>query len=254
MSVHATIEPLEWESDFFTLTSGKLNFDPAAAPLTLSALDAFQVVQAKVAADSLALADALAVLGFRLVEGEIDCCLRVPKRDGGGDAQDVINGATTGAARNRAQSGRSGALRMAGRDDMAAVGLLASAAFRLSRFREPWYRGADCRRFYAVWAQNAILGAFDDLCLVKGRPGAVEGMVTLRRLGTDEARIGLLAVDPALTGRGIGRILCAGALAWCRLQRISRLRVATQAGNIAALRLYIACGANVDSTAYWLYR
>jgi dTDP-4-amino-4,6-dideoxy-D-galactose acyltransferase len=32
------------------------------------------------------------------------------------------------------------------------------------------------------------------------------------------------------------------------------LRVATQMGNTAALKRYIASGANIDATAYWLYR
>ncbi|NDL64366.1 dTDP-4-amino-4,6-dideoxy-D-galactose acyltransferase [Acerihabitans arboris] len=264
MPLHATIEPLGWESDFFNVSSGKIIVNPAAAPLSGCALDAFQVVQAKVAADAMGQADALAELGFRLVEGEIDCSLRVPKRCGRGDGAhgdladsaqgDLADRAVEGSARLPGGAPYAGHLRIAGRGDNAAVSRLASSAFRLSRFREPWYREQDRRRFYAVWAQNAILGTFDDLCLVKGRPGAIEGMVTLRRLGADDARIGLLAVDPAFTRRGVGRVLFAGALAWCRLQGISRLRVATQAGNLAALRLYIACGATVDSTAYWLYR
>ncbi len=87
-----------------------------------------------------------------------------------------------------------------------------------------------------------------------GPPDAVIGMVTLRDIFADEVRIGLLAVDPAFGGRGIGRLLFNAALAWCREHRKQRLRVATQTGNIAALRLYIACGATIDSAAYWLYR
>ncbi len=35
---------------------------------------------------------------------------------------------------------------------------------------------------------------------------------------------------------------------------LSTLRVATQMGNTAALKRYILSGANVESTAYWLYR
>lgn len=252
MELHAVIEPLVWESDFFKVASGRMILDPAAATLTSAALDAFQVVQAKVAADRPQQADALAALGFRLVDGEIDCSLRVPSRGGAGGDQE---GLMAGAARLSGIAPYDAApLRIAGQGDIAAVSRLAASAFRLSRFREPWYPDRECRRFYAVWAQNAILGTFDNFCLVKGRPDAIEGMVTLRRLDVNDARIGLLAVAPAYTRRGIGRALFAGALAWCRSQGISRLRVATQTGNLAALRLYIACGANVDGTAYWFYR
>lgn len=44
------------------------------------------------------------------------------------------------------------------------------------------------------------------------------------------------------------------AIAECRQQGMQRLRVATQVGNIAALRLYQRQGAVIESTAYWLYR
>ncbi|MNE80456.1 dTDP-fucosamine acetyltransferase [compost metagenome] len=41
---------------------------------------------------------------------------------------------------------------------------------------------------------------------------------------------------------------------WAAARQLSTLRVATQMGNTAALKRYIASGANVDTTAYWLYR
>ena len=44
------------------------------------------------------------------------------------------------------------------------------------------------------------------------------------------------------------------ALYWTQQQQLSTLRVATQLGNTAALKRYIASGANIDATAYWLYR
>jgi len=44
------------------------------------------------------------------------------------------------------------------------------------------------------------------------------------------------------------------ALLWAQRRQLSVLRVATQVGNTAALKRYIQSGANVESTAYWLYR
>jgi len=78
--------------------------------------------------------------------------------------------------------------------------------------------------------------------------GAIEGFVSLRKLSDAEARIGLLA------GRGMGEKLMQAALHWAQQQQISTLRVATQMGNTAALKRYIASGGNIESTAYWLYR
>ena len=55
MSVHANIEPLGWESEYFQLSSAKLHFDDAAPALTATELDAFALVQAKIPAQRLEL-------------------------------------------------------------------------------------------------------------------------------------------------------------------------------------------------------
>lgn len=246
MSLRANVEPLGWESEFFGVASAKLCFEPAGKPLTSADFVAYQVVQAKVPADATPILDELTALGFRLAEGEIDCsCLVASHENNERRAADTLSL----AAADRAVRARVADMR-----DIAALRQLASSAFTLSRFREPWYPEPDCRRFYALWAEKAVQGTFDDLCLVIGPVDAIQGMVTLRASGRDEARIGLLAVQPGLAGRGIGRALFYAARRWCLENNKTRLRVATQIGNLAALRLYIACGATIDGTAYWFYR
>ena len=76
----------------------------------------------------------------------------------------------------------------------------------------------------------------------------IRAFVSLRELNASEARIGLLA------GRGAGAELMQAALYWAQTRGLSTLRVATQIGNTAALKRYIQSGANIVSTAYWLYR
>ncbi|OKB65455.1 TDP-D-fucosamine acetyltransferase [Serratia marcescens] len=237
MRVHATIEPLAWESEFFALNSAKLSFSPSAPALAEADLAAYALVQAKIPAQHLALADGLADFGFRLVEGEVDLVLdldsgRVTKS--GDDAQ---------------------AVRLAIEADIPALRAAAAQAFTVSRFRAPWYQADDSGRFYALWIEKAVLGTFDHQCLLaldaQGRP---EGFVSLRNLGGREARIGLLAAFPGAAGKGVGGRLMAAARETCRQQGVQRLRVATQIGNIAALRLYQRQGAVIESTAYWLYR
>ena len=78
--------------------------------------------------------------------------------------------------------------------------------------------------------------------------GDIRGYVSLRELNATDARIGLLA------GRGAGAELMQTALNWAYARGKTTLRVATQMGNTAALKRYIQSGANVESTAYWLYR
>ncbi|RRO10073.1 dTDP-4-amino-4,6-dideoxy-D-galactose acyltransferase [Pectobacterium aquaticum] len=232
--IRATVEPLAWESEFFQMNSGKLNFSPSAPALTLDALNALTLTQAKIAADNLVLADALADLGFRLVEGEVDLSLSLER-------ERVV----TLLPR----------WREATLDDIPALRDAASRVFALSRFRSPWYQLQDSGRFYAQWIENAVRGTFDHCCLLaEDAAGNLQGWVTLRRMDDTDARIGLLGVWPGVTVRGIGSQLMVLAEMWCRQQGLVRLRVATQVSNVAALRLYLRRGAMIESTAYWLYR
>ena len=232
LPLRGELEPLVWESDFFQLKSARLTPDATAAELTAQALDDYALVQAKVDASETHTLDVLSALGFRLAEGETDICVTVTPQDNARPAA-----------------------RLAAPEDIPDVTAIARQAFRLSRFRAPWYQPEDSARFYAMWAEKAVLGTFDHLCLwADDEQGNGLGFVTLRRLSEDEVRIGLLAVRPEYQGQGAGKKLMAAAKKWCAEQGVSRLYVATQTGNLAALNLYLARGGKVTRTAYWLYR
>lgn len=224
MPVHASIEPLAWESQFFDLPSAILRVDDAAPVINASMLTGWARLQAKIPAARTDWLDALQQLGFQLVEGEIDLALHV------GPHQATAAQVATGA-------------------DIPRLRELASAAFASSRFRAPWYADDDSGRFYAQWIENAVKGLFDHQCLLlRADDGDIRGFVSLRQLSADDARIGLLA------GRGAGAELMQAALGWAHARQLTTLRVATQTGNTAALKRYIQSGANVESAAYWLYR
>ncbi|EOC1289546.1 dTDP-4-amino-4,6-dideoxy-D-galactose acyltransferase [Cronobacter muytjensii] len=228
MPVRASIEPLEWESQFFGVDSAIVRFSDTAPALDVAQLDAWPRVQAKVPAARSDLLDGLLSLGFQLVEGEVDFALPLSTPDASADDAQ----ATTATL-----------------DDIPLLRDVAAQAFAMSRFRAPWYAPDASGRFYAQWVENAVKGAFDHECLILRTPqGTLRGFVTLRKLNEQEARIGLLA------GRGAGEALMQAARQWCVARGLYTLRVATQAGNRAALRRYIASGGNIESTAYWLYR
>ncbi|WP_192456435.1 dTDP-4-amino-4,6-dideoxy-D-galactose acyltransferase [Musicola keenii] len=234
MTLCAVIEPLVWESEFFQRSCGRLGFGRDAPPLTAAALDRFALCQAKIAASELVRADALAMWGFRLAEGEASFCMSVVP-----------------AARAQFAVG----VRQAEIGDIPTLRAAAAQSFVWSRFRTPWYREDDCGRFYARWVEKAVDGEFDDACLVTVAPGgALTGFVTLRQLSPQLARIGLLSVLPGMQGQGIGRQLMQVSRVWCQQRRIRRLAVATQTSNLPAMRLYLGSGARLESTAYWLYR
>lgn len=219
MPVRASIEPLTWENAFFGVNSAIVRITSEAPLLTPDALAPWSRVQAKIAASNTGELDALQQLGFSLVEGEVDLALPVNN------------------------VGDSGA-EVAQETDIPALRQLASAAFAQSRFA-PDASG----RFYAQWIENAVRGTFDHQCLIlRAASGAIRGYVSLRELNATDARIGLLA------GRGAGAELMQTALNWAYARGKTTLRVATQMGNTAALKRYIQSGANVESTAYWLYR
>lgn len=222
--LNGVLEPLEWESTFFARPSAIVRLRENAPALREADFGAWPRVQAKIPADRADMLDALQQHGFRLVEGEVDLSITVARHDSPG-------------------------AEIASEQDIPALRNMAALAFAQSRFRAPWYTPDDSGRFYAQWIENAVKGTFDHVCLVFRAPeGPIEGFVSLRRLNEHEARIGLLA------GRGMGEKLMQAALHWAEQQRVSTLRVATQMGNTAALKRYIASGASIDATAYWLYR
>ena len=224
MCLRACIEALEWENRFFGVNSGIVRFRDEAPPLTPEALVGWSRLQAKIGAEQTARLDALQRLGFQLVEGEVDLALPVSLT------------ANTGATAATAA-------------DIPRLRELAAQAFAQSRFRAPWYAPDASGRFYAQWIENAVLGVFDHQCLILRAPdGDIRAFVSLRQLNAAEARIGLLA------GRGAGAALMQAAQRWAAMRGLSQLRVATQMGNTAALKRYILSGANIESTAYWLYR
>lgn len=240
MSVRASIELLEWDSHYFGLSTARLDFTPDARLLTLPQLEQYALVQAKVPAQRLDLIDGLSALGFSLVEGEVDLSLRIG-----------IENAYITCSNNSSEN----VLIPAEQRDIPMLKEVAAKIFSLSRFRAPWYQSQDSGRFYATWVEKAVLGTFDHQCLlVNGDNGQPAGFVTLRDLGNSEVRMGLLAVFPGNTGRGIGSKLMSVAQQWCQHHQIQRLRIATQTSNIAALRLYTRSGAFIENTAYWLYR
>jgi len=225
MTLHGTIESLAWESAFFGLRSAIVRLHPEAPALSKADFAAWQRVQVKLDAAQTGALDALQQLGFQLVEGEIDLSLNVPAQ--GLDPQAEVAGAA----------------------DIPALRQMAAGIFVRSRFRAPWYPSDASGRFYAQWIENAVKGEFDHQCLLfRQESGDIAGFVSMRQLNEQEARIGLLA------GRGMGEKLMLTACQWARSRQLTVVRVATQLGNTPALKRYIESGANVTSTALWLYR
>lgn len=226
MVIHASIDSLDWETSFFGLHSGILRFSETADALSVEHLSAWQRVQAKINASDTTVLMALQALGFQVVEGEIDFTLEVTP-----EISALVS------------------IPVAVVEHIPALRELAKTMFTHSRFSPPWYQHGDSGRFYGQWIENAVRGTFDHQCLyIPGKKHDIAGFVTLRQLSSTDARIGLLG------GRGYGEPLMQAARHWCQQRGLSRLHVATQFGNLPALRRYMQSGGRVESTTYWLYR
>ncbi|MBP2195945.1 dTDP-4-amino-4,6-dideoxy-D-galactose acyltransferase [Pantoea cypripedii] len=229
MSVNVSIKPLPWESGFFAVQTARLDPD-GDTPLTQALQQPCALWQMKVAAERNDVIDVISRHGFQLVEGEADLAINIKRTE------------------------RQTGVRIAREAQIPQLRAAAATAFRLSRFRAPWFHADDSSRFYAQWIENAVRGTFDNQCLIAcDEQGALQGFVSIREQN-DDARIGLLAVLPEAQGKGIGQRLLLAAADWGRVRQLNRLRVATQLSNLAAMRLYLRSGARLESTAYWFYR
>lgn len=259
-----TLESLCWESDFFGLKTAKLsiatedeikqnhdNSQASFAPYETLSLNDFDLLQCKIPMYRTDLLDSLSSYGFQLVEGEIDLAfdlsgLNKLEKDTSLLDQTIEPQVFTGASKAEAQQ-------------ISELRNIATQVFSASRFRAPWYHISDSGRFYAEWIEKAVLGTFDHCCLVVNfvETGELAGFVTLRRLGAQEARIGLLAAVPSNNQnkpKGIGKALIDAAKSWCIDEGVSTLRIATQSSNLPALKRYIHEGANIQTTSYWMYK
>ena len=133
-------------------------------------------------------------------------------------------------------------------EELAQLRALAVASGASSRFMlEERLPAGKAAELYERWMDNSLTGALAAKVLVAVRAGAVVGMVTVgERAGA--ADIGLIAVDEAARGGGVGSALVAAALAWGRSAGLDQATVVTQGHNRAACALYERCGYAVRDT------
>lgn len=235
MLLRGTLDALTWESEFFKISSARLsNIGSNSPTLFPEQLAAYLRVQAKINAADYQSAMLLQQSGFTFVEGELDLFLpiSIPALP-----FDEVN------------------YTVAQPEDIPAIREIAAQSFQFSRFRQPWYSADDNSRFYALWAEKGVMGQFDHCCLlIKDAKQQIQGFVTLKKVDSNDVRIGLLAVNGMMRNRQIGLRLLQSSIQWCQQHKKNGLWIATQSANIPALRLYQKVGAIVEKSHYWFYR
>ncbi|MFP3036526.1 MAG: dTDP-4-amino-4,6-dideoxy-D-galactose acyltransferase [Arsenophonus sp.] len=234
MFIHANIEILSWESIFFKRKIVKLDFKPNAPILSLSQLNNYDITQAKISVNNIKLINAMMFMQFSMIQGEINFSL---------DITSILEN-------------KNSTLTIAVEEDIEELKNIATTSFLHSRFCTPWYRSVDSARLYSFWVEKAVMGTFDNVCLlIKDIKGNIHGFVTVRKsLIVKEARIGLLATINNHQRKGIGKKLVTTACQWCSWNGVEKLRISTQINNFGAIRLYSQMGGKIEKTYYWLYR
>ena len=109
---------------------------------------------------------------------------------------------------------------------------------------------------YREWIKKSLDRILADRVLVwREKDGQPRGMATVSVTGK-RASIGLFAVDEQSRGRGIGRLLAQAAQSYAIERGAAHCDVVTQQENLAACRLYEACGFYLRSVQlvhhFWL--
>lgn len=216
------ITRLDWDSQFFGFTVARVD------ARTMSESEALQVAQE---ADAMGarcvyfLSDdsdswrAATSVGFEPIDIRLEFAIDAP----------IIN-----TSRSLATSA----------DEPALLSIVREGAFEQSRFyRDPRFPRAKAAEMFELWMRRGLTerGWFT---IYDG-----DGFVTC-----SESAIQLVAVASRARGRGVGRRLVTAALAEFAARGAQRVIVATQGSNIAAQRLYVACGFQPFACALWLHR
>jgi len=145
-------------------------------------------------------------------------------------------------------------IRPATRADLPDLCRLAADAYRDTRFF--FDRHVDETRapaLYARWIERSVVDQLADFVLAAEWEGQTVGHIT-GKLGPGPAgSIGLLAVDAAMRGHGLGSRLLEAGLAWLAQHGAVQVDLVTQGRNTSAQRLYQRHGFVTQATWLWYH-
>lgn len=108
--------------------------------------------------------------------------------------------------------------------------------------------------FYFKWVENAILGKFDDFCLIIKKKLEIVGFVTIKILNNDSGRIGLIGVAKKYQNEKIGTKLLIEVEKNLMNKKIKKLFVSTQSSNEGAIKFYKKNNFKILNEEKWFYK
>jgi dTDP-4-amino-4,6-dideoxy-D-galactose acyltransferase len=237
----AVCQFLEWDSRFFERKIGRLTsprLSPAMVPAVLAWCQANQIacLYFLADADDTETAQLAAEHGFLLTD------VRVTLEHG--RLTDMAPAALAGGE----------AIRPFVAGDLPALRDLAGRSHMDSRFFfDQHFPPALSRQLFETWIEKSCLNKREKVFVaeLENKPA---GYITCQFVNEQTGQIGLLGVDAAAQGRGVGSGLIKTALGWFAAQGATRAIVVTQGRNIRAQRLYQRCGFVTASLQLWYHR
>lgn len=221
------IQSLIWDSEFFAKNIATVT---DITNVTADELLPFDLITNKVTSDNYHGLNRFSQLGFTLAEGEL-----------------VFNKKLT------ENPNSSLSIELAQKTDINELVNLAKKIYVSTRFRQPWFTDEQSANFYGAWIEKAVLGEFDDVCLIIKDKEIIQGFISLKKVNT-EIKIGLIGVTQAAQGKGIARRLLALAELYAFKHQCNQITVATQTSNIKAINLYTRNNYTLKESNYWLYK
>jgi ribosomal protein S18 acetylase RimI-like enzyme len=144
-------------------------------------------------------------------------------------------------------------IRAARGDDTEVLRAIARASHGITRFyADPGFPDERCDDFYDTWIRRSLEGWAQGVLVVE-HEGRAAGYVSCH-LDDGNGSIGLIAVDEAVRGAGLGVTLARAAVGWCAEQGATSMSVVTQGRNVQALRTFERAGFRVDSLELWFHK
>ncbi len=125
-----------------------------------------------------------------------------------------------------------------------------------SRYRtDPNCIRGEFEKLYIEWIQKSLNGEIAKDVLVYKNQDKEVGFVTIG-IRDNRCNIGLIATDPQLRGKGIGKKMISAAFGKAVMWGYQEMDVVTQRANVNACRFYEKCGFELESVVnvyhFWL--
>jgi ribosomal protein S18 acetylase RimI-like enzyme len=138
-------------------------------------------------------------------------------------------------------------------DDLAALQTIARSSHGASRFNyDLEFPRERCDALYEKWISNACASDSESVLVVRRESRAV-GYLACDTDSSTMGTIGLVAVAESERGQRIGESLVQGSLAWFVKHDCERVRVVSQARNLASARLYERLGFRTTAVEHWYH-